>query len=83
MKWNNGMGKLFERAKERELWFNCRYQNLWFSPEDLEEKQANGKFRWGAVNWELRDPQERIEQLRREMGRVQNELDNFTKRLNK
>ncbi len=51
---------LFERAERDGLWFYCSYQDLWFSPKQLRIEQANGRFRWGAVNWRLRDPKEQL-----------------------
>lgn len=53
---------LIEEARRRRLWLYCRYQNLWFSPAELEAENANGKFRWGPVNFELRDPLEYVAQ---------------------
>lgn len=57
---------LFRRAEQEGLWFYSPYQQLWFSPEALRRQQERGSFRWGAVNWELRDPRERIAELRRQ-----------------
>lgn len=60
------MESLFRKAEQHRLWFYCSYQSLWFSPEGLREQQANGRFLWGAANWELRDPRERVTELRNE-----------------
>lgn len=54
---------LFEKARREGLWFYCSYQGLWFSPDELAAAQAEGRFRWGAVNWTLRDPREYLEAL--------------------
>lgn len=54
---------LFAEAERKRLWFYCSYQELWFSPKELREEQANGSFVWGPVNWVLRDPMERLEEL--------------------
>lgn len=61
-----GMAPLFQKARAHGLWFYCAYQQLWFSPDNLEREQKNGRFRWGAVNWELRDPREQVTKLRDE-----------------
>lgn len=58
------MESLFRRAREERLWFFSSYQQLWFSPEELKRAQDCGDFRWGVANWELRDPRERVNQLR-------------------
>lgn len=51
---------LIDQARREGLWLWCYYQDLWFSPDQLEAENANGKFIWGAVNWKLRDPAERV-----------------------
>lgn len=48
---------LFNQARREGLWFHCAYQDLWFTPDDLEAAQANGRFLWGAVNWKLVRPE--------------------------
>jgi hypothetical protein len=57
---------LFDRAERERLWFFSPYQQLWFSPGNLRQQQEAGNFRWGSANWELRDPRERVRQLREE-----------------
>lgn len=54
------MDALFAEAEARGLWFWSRYQDLWFSPKQLRAAQAEGRFRWGPVNWELHHPSERL-----------------------
>ncbi len=60
------LAPLFEEAAAKGLWFYCSYQGLWFSPQQLADKHAEGKFIWGAVNWRLRDPAERLHELLKE-----------------
>lgn len=52
---------LFQKAENEGLHFRSTYRGLWFSPAELRKEQLNGKFLWGASNWELRDPSERPE----------------------
>jgi len=54
---------LIQLARERGVWIWCGYQGLWFSPDDLEKANAEGKFLWGGVNWKLRDPREHQAEL--------------------
>ena len=42
------------RHQGKHLW--NRYTGVCFAPDELELQNANGKFRWGAVNWELVEP---------------------------
>lgn len=72
---------LFKQAKAEGLWFHCSYQDLWFSPEELEEYHREGRFLWGAVNWTLRDPRERLEALRRRSRAALDESAAFVKRI--
>jgi len=51
---------LIDEARKNGKWLWSSYQDLWFSPDDLEAENRAGRFRWGVVNWKLRDPQERL-----------------------
>ena len=62
------------------LW--CRYKNLWFLPDQLEDLNHRGKIRWGAINFELRDSMERVEQLNKELKEKEKELIFFEQSLN-
>ena len=75
------LGPMFDRARRDGLYFYSTYQSLWFSPDELEADQAAGRFRWGAVNWELRHPSERTRELEHKVAQAQTELDAWRKRL--
>lgn len=60
-----GLNALMDKAEAEGKWLWCNYQDIWFSPKQLREQNRNGKFRWGAVNWHLRDPQEKIDEADR------------------
>lgn len=47
---------LFQRAREKGLWFRSNYQGFHFSPKEFRERLAKGECCWGPVNWELIDP---------------------------
>lgn len=72
---------LLEKAKREGLWFHCNYQNLWFSPKELERDWANGHFRWGAQNWQLVNPAERRRELEQEVKSAVARLEDFERRL--
>lgn len=57
----NGLEPLFKEAEKYGLWFYTSYQQLWLSPQELREEQANGRFIWGAANWQIRSPEERFD----------------------
>lgn len=56
------MTALFAQARATGKWFWTRYQDLWFSPDQLERERVEGRFRWRAENWTLRDPRERLQE---------------------
>ena len=60
----------------KALW--CHYQNLWFTPAELRRENAAGRFLWSAVNWKLRDPAERTQELTADVERAQRELARWT-----
>ncbi len=77
------LAPLFKEADEKGLWFYCSYQDLWFSPDDLRSEQANGRFVWGAVNWRLRRPSERMDQLQEAAISAKLAADRFRAQLGK
>lgn len=72
---------MFERAKHEHLWFRSVYQDLWFTPEELEFEQEQGRFRWGVENWQLRDPAEKLKRLEKEIEDAQSRYFEFRKRM--
>jgi hypothetical protein len=58
---------LFDQARLKRLWFYTNYQQIWFTPEELRTYQMEGRFRWGPPNWRLRDPQEYLDEVNREV----------------
>jgi hypothetical protein len=72
---------LFEKADKEGLWFYSYYQDIWFSPKELREKHEKGFFLWGAVNWKLRDPRERLSQFKEEIFRIEQERNRFIERM--
>jgi hypothetical protein len=72
---------LFETAKKEHKWFYTSYQDMWFSPSELREQHKKDKFLWGAVNWQLRDPRERLVQLYGFIERTHKEIANLEDRI--
>lgn len=72
---------LFTEAERTGKWFYLKYQAMWFTPTELRVAHNNNKFVWGAVNWELRDPLERIRELKLHLFSLLDELENFTRRI--
>lgn len=79
----NSLEPLFETAKRKKLWFHCNYQDLWFSPQELRENHAEGRFIWGPQNWTLRNPQELINQIKTEIKGNEVRLEQLQKRISK
>jgi len=72
---------LFDLAETQKLWFWSRKHDLWFSPDDLKELQSTGRFVWGKDNWELRDPREKLDRLKRLAKNSANDVKEFEKRI--
>ena len=77
----DGLRPMFKEARKKGLWFNSNYQDLWFSPDELEKLQKKGQFRWGAVNWVLRDPKEKLEYLDKQILNAIKNKNAFNERL--
>lgn len=69
------MRPLFDQARREGKWFYTSYQQIWFSPDQLEAAQRDGRFRWGPCNWELRDPMERVKAAKQAFDSAQAEYD--------
>ena len=78
---NEMMNLMIDSAEKQKMWMFCQYQALWFSPQELRKAQAEGRFRWGPVNWQIRDPQERMAELERGIALAIRDRDDFAKRL--
>ena len=65
------MEPLLREAEARWLWLYCSYQDMWFSPRRLREQHAKGYFRFGPVNWELRDPKDLLASCEKDLHKAQ------------
>lgn len=72
-----GLAPLFKRARREKLLFRSHYQHVIFTPDELEETQKKGSFRWGAVNWELVSAKDIREDKVRAVDRATKELIEF------
>lgn len=75
------MEDFIKQAEQSGKWLHCNYQDLWFSPAELREEQSRGKFRWGAGNWDLRDPIEELEALELKVTQAIEQLSRFRRRM--
>lgn len=78
----SGLEPMFKQAREEGLWFYCGFEDLWFSPDELEKEQANGRFLWGACNWRLRDPHEHLVELKKTAVYANKAILDFESHLN-
>ena len=72
---------LIDQARREGKWLWCHYQDLWFSPAQLEKENAEGRFRWGPVNWKLRDPIERLGEAERRVSEAMDERNRIAKEI--
>lgn len=73
--WKLKLHEMINQARAQSMWLWCRYQDLWFSPDELESAHRSGRFMWGAVNWTLRHPSERLEAAELRLKEAQAERD--------
>jgi len=72
---------LIDQARREGKWLWCHYQNLWFSPSQLEAENAKGNFRWGPVNWKLRSPIERLAEAEQKAGEAIEERNRIAREI--
>lgn len=72
---------LFIEAREKNLWFYCGYQCIWFSPDELKAEHDKGMIIWGPVNWKLRNPKEELGNLVENVNRAKQAVISFKERL--
>jgi hypothetical protein len=78
----DGLKPLFKKARKEKLLFQSNYdRDIIFTPDELKKAQAEGRFVWGPVNWELIEP-ERIKQwLKIKVDEAQKDYQSFLERL--
>ena len=73
---------LIKQARAEGKWLHSVYQNLWFTPAELEDHHRQGRFRWGDMkNWSIRDPQELLAKKAAAIGRLQDEYVDVCSRM--
>lgn len=72
---------LISEARETKQWLWCSYQDIWFSPDELDAHHDNGKFLWGPVNWKLRDPTTHLRELEQRIKGAEQALSAFQHRI--
>lgn len=73
---------LIAEARAKRLWLWCHYQDLWFSPAELEAQNNNGKFLWSAENWRLRDPNECLQAALQRLAAAEADVRRIRDRIN-
>jgi len=72
---------LLDQAIREKKWFFCNYQQMWFSPKEIVEYWENNRFLWGASNWKLRDPQERLVEILARISGLNKEIVSIKSRM--
>lgn len=75
------LSELIESARQQDLWLHCNYQDLWFSPDELEEQNIKGKFLWSVENWTLQDPHVKLERLMENIQDAKKTYNDFRARM--
>lgn len=72
---------MFKQADAEGLWFRSSYQDIWLSPDELRRYQADGKFVWGPINWELRNPIQLTMGIAAQIHELQQRLESIQRRI--
>lgn len=73
--------EMIDLARLRKHWLFVSYQQMWFSPTEMEKARANGQFRWRACNFKIRDPQELLADLIEAVVKAERAVAEYYKRL--
>ena len=73
--------ELIAQARQEGKWLHCSYQDMWFSPDELEKENSNGKFRWDSSNFQLRNPDEELLLLSAKIRTAQKNYHDFANRM--
>lgn len=73
--------KMVKEARDQGLWLWMSYHDLWFSPDELAEAHAKGRFLWGRVNWKLRHPRELLQQAEKAVEAAKQNLTRIEQRI--
>ena len=72
----------YDIAKEYGLWFFNEEYELWLTPEELKTEYLDGFFaHFDADDWQLRPPQEFLEQKAERLRQIAGDLVNFKERI--
>ena len=74
---------MFEKAEREGLWLQSESHDMLFSPKELHEMHDENTFLWGALNWELKSPQDELEMLKRRKLNAEINLADFIERMEK
>ena len=73
---------MFEKAEKEGKWFrSVGGSDTWLSPKELRKNLEMGFFIWGAKNWKLVDPKERLKDLEHTAKCAQYDLEQFKARM--
>ena len=70
---------LIKEARLKGLWLYAYYQDLWFSPDELEQANKEGRF-W-SESFIIRDPRELIDKLEQEVLSIRTKLKKVKEQL--
>lgn len=72
---------LIAQARARGLWLHLAYHDVWVSPHQLERELVAANLCFSPENWSLRDPGERLTELRQQAVDAQHAAWSFEMQL--
>ncbi len=73
---------LIRKAEENSMFLYCIHDDIWFSPEELKEQNAVGKYCWNKYNWKLISPFDKLAELFEKVVKAKREYRQWEIRVN-
>lgn len=75
------MQPMIELARRDRLLLFSKYQDIMFTPDELDAAHREGRFVWGPVNWYTMTVDEVVERSARDLARKQEQHDKLVERV--
>jgi len=80
------LSELIEQARQEKKWLELDsylQDDLSFSPDELEEFNKKGQFRWGVINWKLVEPERLVKRITFQIAELVDKRVQLLKRMEK
>lgn len=78
---DTALESMMQEAEATGKWVYSPYHQISFAPMELRAAWAEGKYRWGADNWEIQSPLVILAELQKEADTANRAVENFKHRI--